>query len=151
MRSMPQGKGSELMDVVYFVGTDDRKYIKIGFSARLSERLVTLSYAPSPHGRKNNKLIGYLRGDRRRERQMHAKFAHLRCEGEWFRNEGALAKFISQAPLNSNVPKRQVRSIQVSRPIAQRMKQYAKNQGFFLSAVWERAAALLLESVGKPV
>lgn len=66
---------------VYFIqrGTDGP--VKIGHSKRVSARLAGLqSGCPEPLS-----LIGILPGGRKKEMELHAKYADLRLTGEWFK------------------------------------------------------------------
>lgn len=65
---------------VYFVQCGDKGLVKIGFTMNFPRRLAELQVSnPEPV-----RLIGWVRGGRREERRLHAKFAHLRQHAEWF-------------------------------------------------------------------
>lgn len=75
---------------VYFILDKDGR-VKIGYSARSPrKRMATLQTAHAGTLR----LLGFMRGDKSSERELHNRFAHLHIRGEWFRYEGELAKFI---------------------------------------------------------
>ena len=76
--------------VVYFVKNGVRDRVKIGFSEGHKNRLSALQNA-SPDALT---LIGVLKGTIKTERRMHKRFQEYREKGEWFRIEGALAKFL---------------------------------------------------------
>ena len=67
---------------VYFIETDNKAYLKIGYTASLDKRMKQIegTLRPTPI-----RLLGYLRGNRATEAWMHAAFAGLRERGEWFR------------------------------------------------------------------
>lgn len=67
------------------------EFIKIGFSTDIRARLVGLQTALPTH----LALLKIIEGaERKRERQLHRKFAEYRTQGEWFRHEGRLAAWI---------------------------------------------------------
>ncbi|MGW4426612.1 GIY-YIG nuclease family protein [Streptosporangium sp. NPDC004631] len=67
---------------VYFIRFSDR--IKIGWSANPSSRLKAL-----PH----DEVIAIVAGSMDDERKYHARFARLRMQGEWFRDDPAIVRF----------------------------------------------------------
>lgn len=69
--------------VIYFIRFGD--YIKIGWTARPEQRIKEL-----PHDEVLHTTPGFLR----EERALHALFAHLRHQGEWFRPDAELMSFI---------------------------------------------------------
>jgi Meiotically up-regulated gene 113 len=77
-----EAREQELRDsgLVYYLRRQDG-LIKIGHSARLSQRLATLR---AEHGPLD--LLLTHPGARDQERQLHTRFAELRVTGEWFRN-----------------------------------------------------------------
>lgn len=79
------------MGYVYFVRAALVGLIKIGYTGEAPDlRFFGLDGAsPVPLER-----IGIISGDRRKERQLHIRFAHLRERGEWFRPEAELLDFI---------------------------------------------------------
>jgi hypothetical protein len=64
-------------------------YVKIGISANVDERMVTLQ-TPEPV-----QLYALLDGWLREEMELHKRFAEYRLQGEWFRKEGALADWVA--------------------------------------------------------
>lgn len=79
------GDGREL---VYFVRTDD--LIKIGCSAYVRKRFNAIRQA-NPR----LVLVGVVAGGLDREAELHAQFAHLRWNGEWFHARAELLEFIA--------------------------------------------------------
>lgn len=69
---------------VYFIRDGDR--IKIGYSANPVQRAKALP----------GQLVTFTDGDRLTESLLHAEFAHLRIEGEWFRAEEPLLGLVGQ-------------------------------------------------------
>lgn len=76
---------------VYFVARrDDPRMIKIGVSRELGRRLKVISCsAPIV-------LIATCDGDKVEERYFQKRFMHLRTEGEWFKADDAMMKFIAE-------------------------------------------------------
>lgn len=60
------------------------KLIKIGWSRNVRYRVSELKA----------KLIGTVPGDRAEEKVLHARFAHLRVRGEWFKKDEELLNYI---------------------------------------------------------
>lgn len=60
------------------------KLIKIGWSRNVRYRVSELKA----------KLIGTVPGDRAEEKALHARFAHLRVRGEWFKKDEELLNYI---------------------------------------------------------
>lgn len=79
---------------IYFVQAQTLGLIKIGFAVDLEARLSAVRCS-SPDG---VSLLGVCRVSpltvRQAEGALHAKFAHLRDHGEWFRPERELLMFI---------------------------------------------------------
>jgi hypothetical protein len=66
---------------VYFVGMPRHNLVKIGFSADFSRPFGQLRrLAPNEH----LVVLGRIRGDRKTEQQLHARFASARVMNEWF-------------------------------------------------------------------
>lgn len=83
---------------VYFIQSQGTGLIKIGFSRQPLKRLAVLRTA---HGC-DVKLLACVDGSMSKERKLHADFAHLRENGEWFRPDKALMGAISEAQ-NGNI------------------------------------------------
>lgn len=77
---------------VYFVQAGENGPVKIGWSQDVARRMAELQTANA----NRLTLIGFLRGRMEREAATHALFAHLRLEGEWFRDTPELRAFIKQ-------------------------------------------------------
>ncbi|MGD9613766.1 MAG: GIY-YIG nuclease family protein [Alphaproteobacteria bacterium] len=78
---------------VYFIQAGEDGPIKIGFASDVRKRLRNLrTAAPIP-------LIplGYIEGDKKTERRLHAQFQDLRRFGEWFTPAPALMAVVSSA------------------------------------------------------
>lgn len=73
---------------VYFAEAGNR--VKIGFSKRVSARLVQLQTGSAVPIR----LIGTMPGGRTAERRLHDQFAHLRISGEWFQGAPELLEHV---------------------------------------------------------
>lgn len=76
--------------VVYFIKNGARDRVKIGFSEGHEDRLRSLQGASAD----KLTLIGLVVGTRKTEMKMHKRFADYRERGEWFRVEGALARYL---------------------------------------------------------
>lgn len=66
-------------------------FIKIGFSSHLYHRLASLQVG-LPLRMKIHRVIEGP--GRKRERQLHRRFAQYRTQGEWYRHEGRLAAWV---------------------------------------------------------
>lgn len=77
------------MGTVYLIGF--AHYVKIGWTAGAAWNRILGMQTGCPE-----KLIIYaeLLGSEEDEEALHRKFASLRLQGEWFRNEGELAAWI---------------------------------------------------------
>ncbi|MFC5744819.1 GIY-YIG nuclease family protein [Actinomadura rugatobispora] len=80
--------------VVYYLRRGDG-LIKIGFSARLHERKLTLQREHGPL-----ELLATHWGDRRTESEIHDRFREVRATGEWFRPSPELLRWISRVNRN---------------------------------------------------
>lgn len=78
--------------VVYFIKNGERDRVKIGFSSDHTVRLSTLQNASCDA----LTLLGTVPGNAKLEHRMHERFKAQRIHPrrEWFRVEGALAKFL---------------------------------------------------------
>lgn len=77
--------------VVYLISGADPKYVKIGFSTSLEQRLRSLRTAS--HAEPIVHLA--IPGPRSLERDLHARFASARHNREWFRMTDEIAAFIA--------------------------------------------------------
>lgn len=79
-------------EVVYFIGSNDRKMVKIGTTIDLNRRFSEIqNSAPQ----KLHVLL-VLNGNRDDEHKFHRRFSHLRDHGEWFRISGSLSFFLAR-------------------------------------------------------
>ena len=81
---------------IYFIFNDDSYAIKIGRAANVEKRLQSLQTS-SPVTLQVLKAIpvGSLKKAQEIEKGLHAKFAHLRISGEWFRATPQLREYIA--------------------------------------------------------
>lgn len=80
---------------VYFIRSEKTHAIKIGFTAgKIEDRLSALQTA-HPY---KLQVLATSRGNREYEKALHARFAQLRLEGEWFEPHPDLLAFISVLP-----------------------------------------------------
>lgn len=86
----PLPKARVRRGVVYFIRNGSRDRVKIGFSEGHEGRFRSLQAASAD----KLTLLGTIPGTRKTEMKMHKKFAEHRERGEWFRVEGALARFL---------------------------------------------------------
>lgn len=84
---------SECDGVVYFAQSGDQGPIKIGWSQDVERRILELQTANAHRLH----LLGTIPGRLEDEMKTHARFAHLRMEGEWFRNDPEIHTYLSQA------------------------------------------------------
>lgn len=75
---------SEFFGNVYFVETNDQRYLKIGFTTQIEKRIGTLLGVKLP-GEFELRLLGAIPGTRDTERWFHLTFAAARVNGEWFK------------------------------------------------------------------
>lgn len=86
---------------VYFMRPDhEGAPIKIGFSSVPEQRLVALA-AWSPY---SLHIMAMAPGDWGREKWLHARFAHLRLHGEWFRAGPDLLRYVSMVRQAGDLP-----------------------------------------------
>ena len=78
---------------IYFVQAEDGGLIKIGWSIDCEHRLRDMQIG-SPV---RLKLLVIVPGNRKRERQLHQHWAHLRAHGEWFRPAPELLESIAHS------------------------------------------------------
>lgn len=79
--------------VVYFFADRELQFVKIGWtSAHPETRLEQVqSYCPL-----DLTVLATIEGTQKMERSIHRQFSHLRTNGEWFRADSELLKFIGQ-------------------------------------------------------
>lgn len=87
---------AELMDTVYFVGIEGRRFVKIGWSRGVDPkpRLAALQVA-SPQ---RLEVLLCICGGIRAEQLLHSRFRHCRQRAEWFRYREDLTEFIELGP-----------------------------------------------------
>jgi hypothetical protein len=78
--------------MIYFVQTDDNRFIKVGKANDPRQRLASLQTG-SPV---RLKLIGAIPGGHETEHAIHQRFQALRTYGEWFRASDDLLDYITQ-------------------------------------------------------
>jgi hypothetical protein len=78
--------------VIYFVSPLTGGDVKIGTTARLSQRLANLR----SQRKTGLRVLGVMDGGREREAELHELFAHLRGHGEWFRPGDELLEYVRQ-------------------------------------------------------
>jgi hypothetical protein len=78
--------------VIYFIGPESPKVVKIGHAMDLRCRLNTLrTFSPVPLT-----CFGTMAGGFEEEAELHERFAHLRQHGEWFDHDEELSEFIAK-------------------------------------------------------
>lgn len=77
---------------IYFIQAGDGGPIKIGRATNVLDRMSSMQ----SDNHERLKLIGVTEGRRSRERELHARFRHLRMHGEWFRPEDDLVKYVQE-------------------------------------------------------
>ncbi len=85
---------------VYFIDTEDGRYVKIGLTRRLTVRLSTIQIGHP--GRLT--VRGCLVGDRAKERQLHQEFATSHVRGEWFKRTPELDLAIEALGITKVLP-----------------------------------------------
>lgn len=79
--------------MIYFAQTGDNRFIKIGFATNVTKRVEGLrTGSPMPI-----KVLATMSGTIPIERQLHARFDHLRVNREWFESSRALVEFALSA------------------------------------------------------
>lgn len=86
---------------VYYVHAPDAGLVKIGFAGNAETRFSKIqSDSPS-----RLVLLAVERGDKKVEAARHRRFEQFRARGEWFRFEGALAKYVGSLPPYNRRPR----------------------------------------------
>jgi len=78
--------------VVYFIQRPSDGAIKIGVSNSIRRRVYQLKIESG----EDLKVLGIFAGDRKTEKELHAKFDDLRIVSEWFTPDALLLEYISQ-------------------------------------------------------
>jgi hypothetical protein len=76
--------------MIYFIQSNDNRYIKIGKANNPVKRLAALQ-TNSPH---RLKLLAVMPGDYEEESLLHKRFAVFRTQGEWFNAVPILMDFV---------------------------------------------------------
>jgi hypothetical protein len=76
--------------MIYFVKPRGKPYVKIGHARSVRRRLEQLQGA-SPY---ELVILSVIAGGPAREKLIHARFAHLRVRGEWFRYSREVRRFL---------------------------------------------------------
>ena len=84
---------------VYFV--TDGNYIKIGYTSQDIEKRIKQLNTGSIH---NLRLLGWINGDKKKEKELHIKFSQsrVRYNAEWFEATTDLIDFINENNLQPN-------------------------------------------------
>jgi DNA-binding CsgD family transcriptional regulator len=82
---------------IYFIETEDRQFVKIGYSANPYRRQQTLGTLRP--GNFALRLLGCIPGTVQTEQWLHSKFSADRDNGEWFRASPSLIQFIDSLGL----------------------------------------------------
>jgi hypothetical protein len=138
----------EMGGYIYFVETEDGKYIKIGYSAQLVTRMSRLeTLRPAVF---KLRVLGYMPGSKATEKWLHNKFAGDRDNGEWFRDSSALRDFVQSLGLiqvtiktprlNTKLPKKNPAAV-ILDDISPPEKQIATKQ--FLTKIRRRTIPVL--------
>ncbi len=99
---------------VYFLQQLDR--IKIGYSSNIKERARGDAFASHPV-----RLVAWVPGGLRREKELHRRFQSQRVHGEWFQLEPPLLDYVK-----SLQPKEKKTMIPTKRQIAKVIRKTAK-------------------------
>jgi len=82
-------------DTVYLALIEARGIVKIGVTSNIGTRLRQIAWAQRVPAAEVVP-IGIYSGSRLTERRIHARFAHLRIEGEWFRYTDEIYQFMER-------------------------------------------------------
>jgi hypothetical protein len=85
---------------VYAIERADDEAVKIGWSYNPYKRLGVLRSTL----KKELRLLGFEPGGRDREMKLHRQFRYWRIKGEWFRNEGAVERFVNSISIGGEQP-----------------------------------------------
>lgn len=86
---------------VYFIKCESPDgFVKIGWSRSVDRRIAALQSASAYR----MTLLKVVDGGHREEQALHARFAHLRHRGEWYRHDGELAVFCASQPSPDGPP-----------------------------------------------
>jgi Meiotically up-regulated gene 113 len=82
------------MGAIYFIRSDGKGPVKIGFSTDYANRLATLQ--TSNH--RKLEIVGILEGTHADEKKLHHRFYAHHIKGKWFRVSGSLKAFMATLP-----------------------------------------------------
>lgn len=122
---------------VYFAETTDGKYIKIGHSGDVVSRIRAIQ-RNAPYG--PSRLCACIKGGGDLEKKIHAQFAHLRKEGEWFQSSNELRLFMDGLDAVKPTTKYVPVNVRLPAPLYRKLKQASEETGMFTQAIL--AAAL---------
>lgn len=88
-----------MKEKIYFV--TEGKHIKIGYTTQDIEKRIKQLNTGSVQ---NISLLGWIYGDKAKEKELHIRFAQsrVRCNGEWFEPTTNLLDFINENNLEPN-------------------------------------------------
>ncbi len=122
--SLETKKGGVVEGFIYFVGTSDSSFVKIGFSTKPRRRFLELgALRPSPFALD---LLGWIPGDRALEAELHERFKVERDNGEWFKFSERLKAFIGGLHLLRLDPEPVVSIASVARSTAEKNLQMSE-------------------------
>jgi hypothetical protein len=79
------------MGHVYFIQVISSGNVKIGYSKNIKSRLSTIQTSIP----EKIKLLGFISGDKVKEKELHKKFNLYHIRGEWFRCSSTLIDYIN--------------------------------------------------------
>lgn len=97
--------------MIYFAQAENSDLIKIGTSSNVRRRMASLSFREKC----SVSLLAFTDGSFVEEAALHARFAHLRERGEWFRPGPELAEFMEALPVR-DLPKEATSSMTLHLP-----------------------------------
>ena len=84
--------------VVYFIGSDESNYVKIGTTIDIEKRIAGIQTS-IPF---DLKILLIISGGKNEERKTHSAFEQYRKRGEWFNNTGKLKMYLDYMSDNKN-------------------------------------------------
>lgn len=79
------------MGFVYFIQIGKSGDIKIGYSNNIKDRMYTIQTSIPEKIR----LLGYIKGDRCKEKEIHELFKDFKIKGEWFKCNKILIDYLN--------------------------------------------------------
>lgn len=92
--------------MVYFIATEDMRFVKIGYTGKITRD--RFNYCNS-HCPLDLKLLLFIHGDESLEKSLHLRFSLFRKKYEWFHLSEEILSFIDQNKIN-HVPYKQNRA-----------------------------------------